>query len=65
MDIAALSMGLGQMKVAQQASMSVMKMAMDTAQGQTTDLTQMIETNTKIMEQSVTPYLGGNVDINL
>ena len=65
MDIAALSMGLSQMKVAQQASMSVMKMAMDTAQGQTTDLTQMIETNTKIMEQSVTPYLGGNVDINL
>lgn len=34
MDIAALSMGLSQMKVAQQASMSVMKMAMDTGQTQ-------------------------------
>ena len=29
MDIAALSMGLSQIKVAQEASISVMKMAMD------------------------------------
>jgi len=57
MDIAALSMGLGQMKVAQQASISVMKIAMDTAKVQTADLTKM-------MEQSVNPHIGGNIDIS-
>ena len=43
MDIAGLSIGLGQMKVAQGASLSVMKMVMDTTQGQTADLTQMLQ----------------------
>lgn len=38
MDIAALSMGLSQMKVAQQASISVMKMAMDSGQTQMNDM---------------------------
>ncbi|WZL73751.1 YjfB family protein [Clostridiaceae bacterium 35-E11] len=65
MDIAALSMGLSQMKVAQQASFSVMKMAMDTAKGQTADLTQMMEANTKMLEQSVNPHLGGSIDMRL
>lgn len=58
MDIAALSMGLSQMKIAQEASMSVMKMAMDTAKSQSSDLTKM-------MEQSVTPNVGKNIDIKL
>ncbi|SNS48898.1 Putative motility protein [Anaerovirgula multivorans] len=65
MDIAALSMGLSQMKVAQQASISIMKMAMDTAKIQTADLTQMLEDSTKMMEQSINPHLGANVDIKL
>lgn len=65
MDVAALSMGLSQMKVAQQASISIMKMAMDTAKIQTADLTQMLEANTKMMEQSVNSHLGGNIDIKL
>ena len=65
MDIAALSMGLSQMKVAQQASVSVMKMAMDSMKGQGADLTQMLEVNTKMMEQSVNPHVGGNIDIKL
>jgi len=65
MDIAALSMGLSQMKVSQQASISVMKMAMDSAKGQVSDLTQMLEANTKMMEQSVSPHIGGNIDIKL
>lgn len=56
MDIAALSMSLSQMKVAQEASVSVMKLAMDTAQGQMQDFT-------KIMEQSVNPNLGTSIDI--
>lgn len=58
MDIAALSMGLSQMRIAQEASMSVMKMAMETAELETEDLTKM-------MEQSVVPHLGGSIDISL
>ncbi|MBU5255691.1 YjfB family protein [Tissierella praeacuta] len=65
MDIAALSMNLSQMKVAQQASISVMKMAMDTAKVQSVDLTQMLEDNMKIIEQSINPYLGKSIDIRL
>lgn len=65
MDIAALSINLSQMKVAQEASISVMKMAMDTGKTQMNDMVQMIEANTKIMEQSVTPHIGKNIDIKL
>ncbi len=71
MDIAALSMGLSQMNIAQQASISVMKMAMDNAQVQTIDLMDMLQTSsvvntdTRVMEQSVTPHLGGSIDISL
>ena len=65
MDIAALSMNLSQMKLAQQASISVMKMAMDTSQAGVTDLLQALEANTKIMEQSVNPHIGRSIDISL
>lgn len=58
MDIAALSMNLSQMKVAQEASMSVMKMAMETAESDATDMIKM-------MEQSVVPSVGSNIDISL
>jgi len=39
MDIATLSMGLSQMQVSQQASVSVMKMAIETGTQQMTDAT--------------------------
>ncbi|AKL93784.1 motility protein [Clostridium aceticum] len=65
MDIAALSMSLNQMKVAQQASISVMKMAMNAGQTQMNDMVQMVQENTKMMEQSVNPHLGKNLDISL
>ena len=58
MDIAALSMSLSQMKVANQASISVLKLTMDTAQEQMQDMT-------KIMEQSVNPHIGSNLDLKL
>ena len=58
MDIAALSMSLSQMKVANQASISVFKLTMDTAQEQMEDMT-------KIMEQSVNPHVGSNLDLKL
>jgi hypothetical protein len=65
MDIADLSMGLSQMKVAQEASVSVSKIAMDSMKGQSIDLAKMLEVNTKIMEQSVNPHVGGNIDISI
>ncbi|MEW9124846.1 MAG: YjfB family protein [Thermotaleaceae bacterium] len=65
MDIAALSMSLSQMKVAQQASISVMKLAMDAGQTQMNDMVPMVQENTKMMEQSVNPHLGKNLDISL
>ncbi len=65
MDIAGLSMGLSQMKVAQQASMSVLKMAMNASQVQMEDLLQMVQQNAKMMEQSVNPHIGGKIDIKL
>ena len=65
MDIAALSMSLSQMKVAQEASMSVMKMAIDTPEIQVMELLQVLDVNTKAMEQSVSTHLGGNIDISL
>ena len=58
MDIATLSMSLSQMKVANQASISVLKLTMDTAQEQMEDMT-------KIMEQSVNPHIGSNLDLKL
>lgn len=71
MDIAALSMGFSQMNLHQQASISVMKMAMDTAKVQTMDLVNVLETSNLIntdvgiMERSVNPHIGGNIDITL
>ncbi|SHE87845.1 Putative motility protein [Tissierella praeacuta DSM 18095] len=65
MDIGALSMDLNQMNVAQQSSVSVMKLAMNTVELQALDLTKMLELNTKIMEQSINPHLGKTIDIKL
>lgn len=65
MNIAALSTSLSQMKLSQEIGVSVLKMVMDTGQSQMTDMLQILEANTKIMEQSITPNLGGNIDIKL
>lgn len=59
MDIAALSAGMSQMKLAQAVSVSVAKkMSMDTAKTQATEMV-------KALEQSVQPHLGGNIDLRL
>lgn len=58
-------MSLPQMKLAREARISVMKMAMDTSEAGVTDLLQVLEANTKMMEQSVNPHIGGSVDIKL
>ena len=58
-----MSMALSQMKLASEVSTSVMKMAMDSGQTKMNDMVQMVEDNTKMMEQSVSPNLGANLDI--
>ena len=65
MDIPALSISLNQMKLQLQASTSVMKMAMTATSEQSIDLLQMLEANNKMMEQSVNPHIGRNIDIKL
>ena len=58
MDIAGISMALSQMKVHQQVSLSVAKLAMDSSKQSMDDLS-------KTMQQSVQPHLGQSIDIKL
>jgi hypothetical protein len=58
MDIPALSIMLSQSQVQQQASLSVMKMAMNNAQQNSVNFTKMLE-------QSVQPHLGSQIDLKL
>ncbi|WP_348623435.1 YjfB family protein [Paenibacillus peoriae] len=56
MDIAALSTGMSQASLAQAVSVKVLSMAKDQASDQEQALVQM-------MEKSVQPHLGGQLDI--
>ena len=58
MDIAAMSIGFNQMKVCQEASLSVLKMAMDTASEEALYLT-------KLLEMEISPHIGGNIDLRV
>ncbi len=58
MDIAALSTSLSQMKLGTQVGTSVAKLSMDSAKKQAAGII-------KIMEQSVNPHLGRNIDLKL
>jgi len=65
MDIAALSMGLSQMKISQSAGLAVMKMAMNQATGESTDILELLDANTKMLELSVNPSVGSNFDVSV
>lgn len=65
MDIGAMSIGLSQAKLAQQVSLSVMKMAMDSSDEKSNIVNEMMNTSVKAMEKSVTPHLGNTIDIKL
>lgn len=58
MDIAALSIAMSQAKFAQSASISIAKLAMDKAE-------ESMEGQLKLMEQSVNPGVGANIDIKV
>lgn len=63
MNIAALSTSLNQVKVNQEVDVSVLKMAMNSSEMQSTELIKMLEANTKLIEHMMNPHLGGNVDV--
>lgn len=67
-----MALSLSHMKLSQQGNVTMLKMAMDTAKGQTEDISQIVaqsmkslDETTKAMEQSVFPYLGKNIDVYL
>ncbi|WP_226037143.1 YjfB family protein [Aquibacillus saliphilus] len=64
MDVALASMVLSQGQVQQQASLSVMKKAMDQAEGNADFVNEMLNgSNVQMSQQVAQPHLGGNVDI--
>lgn len=66
MDIALLSMVMSQQNVMQQASMSVMKQVLGSAEQQGDALQKlMTKTDAAAMQQATQPHLGGNIDLKL
>jgi len=64
MDIALMSMALNQGKVQQQASLSVMKMAMGDAKQQGQDIQRLLGTsNSAAIQHAAQPHLGGIIDV--
>lgn len=59
MDIAALSMGLSQAKLGQAVGIQLLKMVKDQS------VQQSSEWITKMMQQSVQPHLGQNIDLKI
>lgn len=61
-----MSMSLSQGKVQQQASLSVMKIAMGNAKHQGEAVKELINSsNVKALQQAAQPHLGGNIDLKL
>lgn len=63
MDIASLSMSLANMRVMDSVDVAVLKNAMETTEVAGDGLLKMIDA--AAMEQSVTPELGGSIDLHI
>ncbi|PAE25849.1 YjfB family protein [Bacillus sp. 7894-2] len=64
MDIPLISMALSQGQVQQQASISVMKKAMDQAEGNAEFINKMMSgSQVKTLQNAAQPHLGGHIDI--
>lgn len=63
MDIAALSISLNQMKVQQQAGTKVLKMAMDNAHNQASEMNKLLDTTMPTGEKGLQPHLGTILDL--
>ncbi|MFD1849060.1 YjfB family protein [Oceanobacillus bengalensis] len=66
MDIALMSMALSQGQAQQQASISVMKMAMGNAEQQGEAIQKLMSTpNTTAIQQATQPHLGSRIDLKV
>ncbi|WP_428909624.1 YjfB family protein [Niallia sp. Krafla_26] len=66
MDIALMSMALSQGKVQQQASMSVMKMAIGNVEQQEESIQKLMSTNdVAAIHHAAQPHLGGSIDLKV
>ncbi|MBU8881206.1 YjfB family protein [Bacillus sp. FJAT-29790] len=66
MDISLLSTALSRVQVQQQASISVMKKAMDQGEANVNLLNKMLEeADLQALQHLVQPHLGGNIDLKL
>lgn len=64
MDIARMSMALNQGQLKQQASLSVMKKAMDQAEGNGDFINKMLaDTNAQALQHATNPHLGATIDV--
>ncbi|TVY09339.1 YjfB family protein [Paenibacillus cremeus] len=64
MDIAAVSMVMSQSKLQQDASLSVMKIAMDSAKSNGAGMVDLLN-QTNAMQNSVQPHLGSHIDLRV
>lgn len=66
MDIAKMSIALSNAQVQQQASLSVAKMAMGSAEQQGEAVQKLLQTaDVTNQQQPAHPYLGGSIDVKL
>ena len=66
MDVALMSMALSQGQIQQQASMSVMKLALGNAEGQGEAIQKLLSSSdVTAIQQAAQPHLGGNFDIKV
>ncbi|WP_404404879.1 YjfB family protein [Jeotgalibacillus malaysiensis] len=64
MDIAALSIGLSQSKVKQDASIAMMKKTMNHAEQNAASMIQMLNSSqVKAVEHAAQPHLAGHIDV--
>lgn len=63
MDIAALSTAMAQEELGTKISVAVLDKSMETAESAGAQIVQMIDS--VAMQRSVTPHLGGNIDISV
>ncbi len=65
MDVAALSSVMSTSKVKQQASLSVMKMVMNTGKENSSGIINMMKSSSASLERSVNPSKGSNFDVKV
>lgn len=63
MDIAALSMSMAQNNIQNQFGVAMLSKAIDTNESMGDSMVAMMDRS--MMEQSVTPHIGGNIDLSV